>query len=170
MAGGLFGRPFAFNEKCIVFSLICMMLFLYRPDYKNTYSLYFSLFIIFVFAYVAMAWYDYYFNCDLVSLRRGTASFTGLFKPPAHVPEIQESQPGEGKETNTTELEQRKKEDLRLKMYLIYGMHLLFIVPILLYIAYYKKGVNPLIYPTLAVLAVFTAAYHGMGLMSSMHR
>jgi len=90
MAGGLFGRPFVLNEKCIVFSLICMALFLIKPTFKNQYLLYFSLFVIFVVAYVAMAWYDYYFNCDIVPLKRGTRSFTGLFKPPAHAPEKQE--------------------------------------------------------------------------------
>ena len=73
MAGGLFGRPFVFNEKCIIFSLICMALFLYKPHFQNQYVLYFTLFIIFVVAYVAMAWYDYYFNCDIVPLKRGTA-------------------------------------------------------------------------------------------------
>ena len=72
MAGGLFGRPFVLNEKCIVFSLICMTLFLFKPTFRNQYLLYFTLFIIFVVAYVAMAWYDYYFNCDIVPLKRGT--------------------------------------------------------------------------------------------------
>jgi len=43
MAGGLFGRPFAFNEKCIVFSILCMSLFLYKPKFKNNYWLYFIL-------------------------------------------------------------------------------------------------------------------------------
>ena len=90
MAGGIFGRPFVLNEKCIVFSLICMALFLFKPTFRNQYLLYFTLFIIFVVAYVAMAWYDYYFNCDIVPLKRGTKSFTGLFKPPAHIAKTQE--------------------------------------------------------------------------------
>ena len=72
MAGGLFGRPLVLNEKCIVFSLICMGLFLYKPMFENTYLKYLSLFLIFVVAYVAMAWYDYYFNCDIVPLNRGS--------------------------------------------------------------------------------------------------
>ena len=52
MAGGLFDRPFAFNMKCIVFSIISMALFLYKPAFKNQYYLYFTLFIIFVVSYV----------------------------------------------------------------------------------------------------------------------
>ena len=87
MAGGLFGRPFVLNIKCIVFSLICMMLFLYKPSLKNDFTLYTTLFIIFVISYVAMAWYDYYYDCRINPLKRGGKSFTGMFKPPAHMPE-----------------------------------------------------------------------------------
>ena len=126
MAGGLFGRPFVFNEKCIIFSLICMALFLYKPNITNKFLLYGTLFLIFVIAYVAMAWYDYYFNCDIIPLKRGTRSFTGQFKPPAHIPEKQE------KDKDT-------KLDAKRRKYLIYGMHLLFIVPLLAYLAIYKK-------------------------------
>ena len=112
MAGGIFGRPFVLNEKCIVFSLICMALFLFKPTFRNQYLLYFTLFIIFVVAYVAMAWYDYYFNCDIVPLKRGTKSFTGLFKPPAHIAKKQE----EDKDT---------KLDKSRKHMLIYIMHIM---------------------------------------------
>jgi hypothetical protein len=111
-----------------------------------------------------MAWYDYYFDCELVSLRRGKYSFTGLFKPPAHIPEIQEST-----ERERGDIKHLKERDGKLKLYLIYTMHLLFIVPILGYVAYYKKRANPFIYPTLTVLAIFTAGYHGIALMSASH-
>ena len=58
MAGGLFNnKPFVINEKCIFFSLICMALFLFKPNFHSNITLYFSLFIIFVVAYVAMAWF-----------------------------------------------------------------------------------------------------------------
>ena len=82
MAGGLFGRPFTFNVKCIIFSMICMALFLYNPNIKNPYILYGTLFFIFTVAYVAMAWYDYYFNCDLLPLRKGKYSLQQYVKPP----------------------------------------------------------------------------------------
>jgi len=156
MAGGLFGRPFVFNEKCIIFSLICMALFLYKPNITNKFMLYGTLFLIFVIAYVAMAWYDYYFNCDIIPLKRGTHSFTGQFKPPAHIPEKQE------KDKDT-------KLDAKRRHYLIYGMHLLFIVPLLAYLAIYKKKVNSITYPLLGVLAIFTAGYHGSALMLASH-
>ncbi len=156
MAGGLFGRPFVLNEKCIVFSLICMALFLIKPTFKNQYLLYFSLFVIFVVAYVAMAWYDYYFNCDIVPLKRGTRSFTGLFKPPAHAPEKQE------KDKDT------KLDNSRRHM-LIYAMHILMIAPLLGYIAIYKNKINPITYPIIGVLALFTAGYHAGAIMLHSH-
>ena len=156
MAGGLFGRPFVLNEKCIIFSLICMALFLIKPTFKNQYLLYFSLFVIFVVAYVAMAWYDYYFNCDIVPLKRGTRSFTGLFKPPAHAPEKQE------KDKDT------KLDNSRRHM-LIYAMHILMIAPLLGYIAIYKNKINPITYPIIGVLALFTAGYHAGAIMLHSH-
>ena len=84
MAGGLFGRPFTFNVKCIIFSIICMALFLYKPNIRNEYILYGTLFVIFTIAYVAMAWYDYYFKCDLLPLQKGEYSLQQYIKPPPH--------------------------------------------------------------------------------------
>ena len=156
MAGGLFGRPFVLNEKCIIFSLICMALFLYKPEFKNKWFLYFTLLIIFVIAYVAMAWYDYYFNCDIVPLKRGTRSFTGLFKPPAHAVEKQE------KDKDT------KLDNTRRHM-LIYAMHIIMIVPLLGYIAIYKHKINPITYPIVGVLSVFTLGYHASAIMIHSH-
>ena len=156
MAGGLFGRPFVFNEKCIIFSLICMALFLYKPQFQNQYLLYLTLFIIFVVAYVAMAWYDYYFNCDLLPLQKGKYSLQQFIKPPAHKPEKQ--------------IEHKDRPvDKSMRRMLIYVSHIFFIVPILAYLALYKKNVNPMIYPLLGSLAAFTLFYHGLGLMTSVH-
>ena len=36
MAGGLFGKEFALNPKCIVFSIIIMSLFLCKPTFRVT--------------------------------------------------------------------------------------------------------------------------------------
>ena len=111
MAGGLFGRPFVFNEKCIVYSLICMALFLYKPNITNNYVLAGTLFLIFVVAYIAMAWYDSFFNCDIVPLRRGKYSLTGLFKPPAHAPEKQEEDKDTPEDNHGTTAETRGPDD-----------------------------------------------------------
>ena len=91
MAGGIFpNQPFVLNIKCIIFSLVCMALFLYKPSFKNNYTLGFTLFIIFVLAYVSMAWYDWAFDCSLLPLEKGKYSFSGMFKPHSHKPEKQE--------------------------------------------------------------------------------
>ncbi len=156
MAGGLFGKPFAFNEKCIVFSLICMALFLYKPNITNNYVLAGVLFLIFTIAYVAMAWYDFFFNCDILPLQRGKYSLTGTLKPPAHEPEKQEDH-------KDTPLDDKKRQIL------IYAMHLLFIAPLLGYVAFKQTKINPITYPLIGTLAVFTASYHGFALMSAQH-
>ena len=157
MAGGLFGRAFQFNEKCIIFSIICMALFLMKPTFSNKLFLYLSLFLIFVVSYVAMAWYDYYFNCDIVPLKKGKiGGITAQLKPGSHNKEKQEKY----KET---------KLDFSRRSILIYSLHLFIIVPMLLYIAVYKNRVNKMIYPLLIVLAIMTAGYHGMALINKSH-
>jgi len=120
-----------------------MTLFLYKPHFQNQYVLYFTLFIIFVVAYVAMAWYDYYFNCDIVP-------------PNAHVPDKQEKD----KDTPL---------DTKRKYFLISVMHLALIAPLLGYIAIYRKQINPITYPILGVLALFTAGYHGGKILINSH-
>jgi hypothetical protein len=157
MAGGLFGKPFVLNEKCIVFALICMGLFLYKPDYKNEIVLYISLFILFVLAYVAMAWYDFIFNCQLLPLKKGyIGGITALFKPGSHNKDKQE------KHNETL-------KDTKLKKIIIYLSHLIFIVPLLVYIAIFKNNVNKMIYPLLGATALFTALYHGIHLIFMSH-
>ena len=151
MAGGLFGRPFVLNVKCIIFSIIIMALFLINPVIKNKLILGLILFIIFVVAYVAMAWYDYYYDCRLLPLQRGQKSLTGLLKPDVH------SQ----KQINSTNMKRGHM--------MIYASHIIFIVPLLMYIAYYKGKVNNMTYPILIVLAIFTLIYHGGAMIQGSH-
>jgi hypothetical protein len=82
-------------------------------------------------------------------LRRGPDwGVTQQFKPPAHQPEKQN----------------RIGEDNKRKV-LIYLSHLFFIVPLLIYMAVYRKKINPIVYPILGVIAIFTAGYHSIELM-----
>tara|TARA_B100000427_G_C15427298_1_gene559102 strand:+ start:165 stop:641 length:477 start_codon:yes stop_codon:yes gene_type:complete len=147
MAGGIFpGQPFTLNIKCIIFALLCMGLFLIKPE-EVPVRKEFSLFIIFVVAYVAMAWYDYYYNCQLMPFERGTSSVTAKLKP-----EEQESLCG--------------LEKHRYHM-MIYAAHLFFIVPLLAYF-YYKKGkVSDRMYGMLGALVVFTFLYHAYKMLYS---
>lgn len=156
MAGGLFGRPFVLNVKCIVFSLICMALYLYKPSLDNNLILYGSLFTIFVIAYVAMAWYDYYYDCQIDPLKKGDISLTGLFKPEAHLPNKQIK----GEEYPI---------DTNRKHIVIYASHILFICPLLAYLVIKKSNVSPSIYPLLSVVIIFTLLYHGIGLLDAVH-
>lgn len=59
MAGGIFpGHPFEFNIKCIIFTALLAGGYWYLP-HKNTLVLIFLLW----FPYIAMAWYDYMYDC-----------------------------------------------------------------------------------------------------------
>ena len=149
MAGGLFGKPFAINIKCVIFSLICMALFLYQPNFSSNYALYGTLFVIFTIAYVAMAWYDYFFDCRILPLKRGDYSLTGKLKPEKHV---------------SKEIE-CKRDNL-----VIYASHILFIVPLLVYIVYYNKKSNKMVFVLLGVLALFTLLYHSTKLIEYSHQ
>ena len=151
MSGGLFENPFVLNVKCIIFSIIIMILFLIKPTFNSNLILGITLFIIFVISYVALAWYDYYFNCQNLPLQKGSKSFTGLFKPAPH------------------SSKQLNKTNVRSGNLLIYISHIIFIVPLLVYIAYYKKNVRQFTYPILVVLAVFTLFYHGGAIIQGSH-
>jgi hypothetical protein len=155
MAGGMFGRPFVLNIKCIVFSLLIMTIFLYKPNITNNYVMAAVLLGIFVVAYVAMAWYDYYYDCRILPLKRGEKSVTGLLKPPTHMPEQTEKA--------------IPKRGLSRHALMVYLSHIIFIVPLLIYIAVYRKKINPITYPLIGALALFTLTYHGFELMSGVH-
>ena len=155
MAGGIFGKPFALNIKCIIFSLVIMALFLYKPNIKSNIVMAFTLFVIFVVSYVAMAWYDAFYDCRVLPLKRGKHGITTLFKPPIH-----------SKKQETHEEDER---DMHSKHLLIYISHIIFIVPLLVYIGVYGKKVKPMTSPLVIALSVFTAAYHGIQLTQLFH-
>jgi len=152
MAGGLFGIPFVFNIKCIIFSIMVMVAFLYKPSFRSSTSLYFTLFIIFVISYVAMAWYDFFFDCSILPLKKGTASLTGLFKPPSHRPKKQEG-----------------GDDHKHHSYLIYFSHILLFAPLLIYVSLRGKKSPAAVFPILGAVAVLTLLYHGMKLTQLVH-
>ena len=59
MSGGIFpSRPFHFNLKCIIFTIIIAGGYWYLP-YKNIFVLIFLLWL----PYVSLAWYDYSYDC-----------------------------------------------------------------------------------------------------------
>jgi hypothetical protein len=59
MAGGVFpGRPFEFNIKCVIFTALIAGGYWYLP-HKNLWVLAFLLW----FPYIALAWYDWSYDC-----------------------------------------------------------------------------------------------------------
>ena len=59
MSGGIFpSRPFHFNLKCIIFTIIIAGGYWYLP-YHNIFILIFLLWL----PYVSLAWYDYSYDC-----------------------------------------------------------------------------------------------------------
>lgn len=142
-----------------------MIIFLYEPKIKRNMVLYPVLFLIFVLAYVAMAWYDYFYDCRVLPLKRNKKSFTGLFKPDPHSKK-------QYIKNNRIILDKKSaevQEDYRNKL-IIYISHILVIVPIILYVAIYQNKVNKTVYPLIGILAVFTLLYHGASLITLSHR
>lgn len=59
MAGGLYpGRPFSFNLKCIVFTAAVAGGYWYLPPRR-----WWALALLLWLPYIAMAWYDYAYDC-----------------------------------------------------------------------------------------------------------
>jgi hypothetical protein len=81
MAGGIFAdQPFAWNVKCIVFTLVLCLSYWYLPQRKL-----WILAILTILPYVSLAWYDHIYKCELTmqptSLPMGRQIFLPL-KPP----------------------------------------------------------------------------------------
>ena len=159
MSGGIFPNyPFTLNIKCIIFSIIIMIIYTFRPPILSLVPSLIVYFIIFVISYVALAWYDYYYACSQLPLQksRGGGGFTGYFKPPPHEPTKQIEHT-----FTQTELDKNNKT--------LFALHLLLIVPILLYIGIYRNKTPVQAFYLLIVLAGFTAVYHGFRLLSVSH-
>ena len=158
MAGGIFGdRPFTLNPKCVLFSIVCMGLFLMKPSFPGPFSAVVSLIVLFWVAYIAMAWYDYYFNCDIVPLRKGTMSLQGKLKPPTHVPEKQNVPVG---------LSQGKVDSHRDHI-IIYLLHILVIVPLIAFIAFLGRKTPKAAFWLLGATAAMTVVYHSIALYTA---
>jgi hypothetical protein len=87
MSGGIFpGKPFKFNIKCIIFTLVIACGYWFLPK-KNIWILLFLLW----FPYIALAWYDYSYNCQdkLLPTAVPFGRYIWLpFKPPGYQAEF----------------------------------------------------------------------------------
>jgi len=131
-----------------------MGLFMYRPTFQHPVITLVVLTAVFWVAYISMAWYDYYFNCDIAPLRKGEYSIQSQFKPPAHVPE---------KQFVPTGIPQGSIDASRDQI-VIYLLHLVFIVPLIATIAVLGSGTPQSAFWLLGATAVMTVLYHSYAL------
>lgn len=99
MSGGIFeSRPFAWNPKCIIFTIIIACGYWYLPS-KNILVLLFLLWL----PYVSLAWYDYSYDCkDKIQptlFPYGRYLFLP-FKPPSYKVEFDKLSPDQIKDMN----------------------------------------------------------------------
>ena len=77
MGGGIFtGRPFVYNPKCVAFSFYSSLLF-YAGGGRNPLLIT----LIFIIAYVMLAWYDFTYECEDFMYSGTGFGFSSLFKP-----------------------------------------------------------------------------------------
>ena len=148
MAGGIFvDQPFHPNPKCIVFGSLLMIAYWFLPANKNI----FMLPVIFVIAYIAMAWYDEMYNCNQTMLSGkyiGLNTFDAIFKP----------QKRSEKVSDNVKLLPDQEQAYLSRVYLF---HVLAIVPILLYIGYKGAKSDNRAFPVLFTLGMLALIYHG---------
>lgn len=151
MAGGIFPNyPFQINIKCVIFSIIIIGLFFYRPPEMELHKKYYISLVLFIVSYVSMAWYDYKFDCQVLALKRGTSplSITGQLKPPLHTP-------------SQTDMTMSTPKEINLESTLINIYHIFVVTPLLLYIGYNKEKTTTDLNILLAANLSFAILYHG---------
>jgi hypothetical protein len=158
MAGGIYtNRPFEPNIKCIIFGFSIVLLYIttgYLTCKKFNY--YFPPFL-FIIAYIAMAWYDMFYDCSgkLYSGNKGLAApFDSIFKPQRRSDESQKI------------LDENKKKDLANNQEEIYKknvylFHILVVSPILIYVGIKGSNTPKDIYPIVLTVGISALIYHG---------
>jgi len=151
MAGGIFvDQPYHPNPKCLVFSFTIMILYWFSPCEKNSWLLP----VLFVISYVAMAWYDYIYNCDLIMFSGkapGANTLDAIFKP-------QRRNDSKTDKKNKPNVSKDQEQEYLKRVYLF---HVLAVAPILLYAGYYGQKANPKIFPVVFYTGLIALVYHG---------
>lgn len=150
MAGGIFvDQPYHPNPKCLLFAALMMALYWFSPSKKNPLMM----IVIFVVAYVAMAWYDYMYNCDLIMYSGqniGANTLDAIFKP--------QRRDEEHPDKNVSENQEREY------LQRVYLFHVIAVVPVLAYVGIYGGSSNPVVFPVVLSLAMMAGFYHGFRL------
>jgi hypothetical protein len=147
MAGGIFvDQPFHPNPKCIVFGTILMLGYWYLPKSNP-----FLLPLIFVIAYIAMAWYDYMYKCD-IQLYSGTS--IGMNTLDTWGKPQRRTEGDKGKDNSHIDQEMMYNKNVNL-------FHILAINTILIYIGYKGIDTNPQLFNLLTGITATALIYHG---------
>jgi len=80
MGGGLFGTPLYLNPKCLVFSGFVLAVY-WLPHPKALAHRFVAAFLLATAAYIALAWYDYIYDCTDRLGPTLLGWMSGFFKP-----------------------------------------------------------------------------------------
>lgn len=136
-------RIFVINPKCVVFSVFIVALFHTRPPaclIKSKVNLVLSTYVIFLLSYSAMAWYDYFYNCEILD-SGGALAISAAFKPKINKNQKKQS-------------DEKKRNEIAI-------FHIFLIVPWLAYVVFRGQEKQS---PAVAMLAIFTFLYHANGI------
>jgi hypothetical protein len=89
MSGGLFGTQFSLNPKCLVFSLMIVLVY-FLPHPLSTMHTIVMIFLLGMAAYIGLAWYDFLFDCDDHLKPTFLGYLSAPFKPPAYGKQLDE--------------------------------------------------------------------------------
>ena len=147
MAGGIFvNRPFSFNLKCIVFGFALVMGYWAAAGPRVNFWLFP---LIFILAYVAMAWYDELYNCNarLRSGRYGVVAVAdSIFKP----------------QLRGTGLDESADDQAYLYKRNMHMFHAFIAMPLFMYVTYGRGGAAALAFG----LALLGFVYHLLALFT----
>jgi len=174
MAGGIFtSRPFELNIKCVIFSAIFIALYWFLPTVSQRNI--FMLPLIFVVTYIALAWYDWYYDCDtrMYSGNKGF-SLTSAFKP-LRMGTSAPRTPVPGRDIPIDGVDWLPSSEARAGKYVVKGkeaqkylhekavyiFHVFAIAPLLAYIGYMGNKADPRVFSIILYLGILAGLYHG---------
>jgi hypothetical protein len=89
MGGGLFGTPLYLNTKCLVFSLLIIIIY-FLPHPPSVAHNFVMAFLIGTSCYIALAWYDVLYDCNDHLKPTFLGWLSKPFKPPEYAEQYAE--------------------------------------------------------------------------------
>lgn len=155
MGGGIFtGRPFHFNLKCIIFSFYSSLLF-YAGGGTNPLIIA----LIFIIAYVILAWYDFVYDCnDFLYTGTGwpSTNFSPILKPQYREKE---------RDRELADKNQLVFDQEQAYLNKVYFFHALTVAPLLMYIGYFGPNAHPNVWGFVGGMGGIAFIYHGARLL-----